>query len=42
MKNSTLIFIVAWLSINQTIFAQGKGIGTKEEAREILDLAPST
>ena len=37
MKNSMLIFVVVCLSINQTIFAQDKGIGTKEEAREILD-----
>ena len=37
MKNSILIFIVVCLSINQTIFAQNKGIGTKEEAKEILD-----
>ena len=37
MKNLTLIFIVVCLSINQSIFAQDKGIGTKEEAREILD-----
>ena len=37
MKNSTLIFFVVCLSINQTIFAQDKSIGTKEEAREILD-----
>ena len=37
MKNSILIFTVVCLSINQTIFAQDKGIGTKEEAREILD-----
>ena len=37
MKNSILIFIVVCLSINQTIFAQDKGTGTKEEAREILD-----
>ena len=37
MKNFTLIFIVVCLSTNQSIFAQDKGIGTKEEAREILD-----
>ena len=37
MKNSTLILIVVCLSINQTIFAQDKLTGTKEEAREILD-----
>ena len=37
MKNSILIFIVVCMSINQSIFAQDKGIGTKEEAREILD-----
>ena len=37
MKNLTLIFIVVCLSINQSIFAQDKVIGTKEEAREILD-----
>jgi len=37
MKNSVLIFVVVCLSINQSIFSQNKGIGTKEEAREILD-----
>ena len=37
MKNAILIFIVVCLSINQSIFAQDKGIGTKDEAREILD-----
>ena len=37
MKNSVLIFVVVCLSINQSIFSQDKGIGTKEEAREILD-----
>jgi len=37
MKNFTLIFIVVCLSINQSIVAQDEGIGTKEEAREILD-----
>ena len=37
MKNFIFIFIVVWLSINQSIFAQDRGIGTKEEAREILD-----
>ena len=37
MKNFTLIFIVVCLSTNQSIFAQDRGIGTKEEAREILD-----
>ena len=37
MKNSILIFIVVCLSINQSIFSQDEGIGTKEEAREILD-----
>ena len=37
MKNSILIFIVVCLSINQSIFSQDEGIGTKEEARDILD-----
>ena len=37
MKNFIFIFIVVWLSINQSIFAQDRAIGTKEEAREILD-----
>ena len=37
MKNSILIFVLVFLSINQSIFAQDKEIGTKEEAREILD-----
>jgi hypothetical protein len=39
MKNSILIFIVVCLSINQSIFSQDEGIGTKEEARDILDRA---
>ena len=37
MKNLILIFIVVCSSINQSIFAQDKGDGTKEEAIEILD-----